>query len=64
MRFSILPDGNIGSMGLDNSTHDAALNKAAWGSITSVGQFPPLPPQFHGPKLELRINYLVNQKEP
>lgn len=63
IRFSILPDGNIGSMNLDGSTHDEALNKAAWGSITSVGQFPALPGQFHGPKLELRIHYLVNRKD-
>lgn len=61
IRFTILPDGTIGAMHLDGSTHDDALNKAAWGSITSVGQFPALPSQFHGPNLELRIHYLVNQ---
>jgi hypothetical protein len=26
-----------------------------------VGQFPPLPKQFTGPNLELRIHYLVNK---
>lgn len=61
IRFTILPDGTIGAMHLDGSTHDDALNKAAWGSITGVGQFPALPSQFHGPNLELRIHYLVNQ---
>ena len=61
IRFTILPDGTIGEMHLDGSTHDNALNKAAWGSITGVGQFPALPSQFHGPNLELRIHYLVNQ---
>lgn len=61
IRFTILPDGTIGGMWLDDSTHDDALNKAAWGSITGVGQFPPLPSQFHGPNLELRIHYLVNR---
>ncbi len=63
IRFSILPNGEIGSMHLDGSSHDDALNRAAWGSITGVGQFPPLPPEFHGPNLELRIHYLVN-KDP
>jgi outer membrane biosynthesis protein TonB len=62
IRFTILPDGTIGAMHLDGSTHDDALNKAAWGSITGVGQFPALPSQFHGPNLELRIHYLVNQQ--
>lgn len=61
IRFTILPDGTIGAMHLDDSTHDDALNRAAWGSVTGVGQFPSLPSQFHGPNLELRIHYLVNQ---
>jgi outer membrane biosynthesis protein TonB len=63
IRFIILPDGRIGGMVLEGSTHDDAINKSCWGSITGVGQFPPLPSQFHGPNLELRIHYLVN-KEP
>jgi outer membrane biosynthesis protein TonB len=61
IRFIILPDGRIGGMFLDGSSHDDALNRAAWGSITGVGQFPPLPSEFHGPNLELRIHYLVNK---
>lgn len=61
IRFTINPDGTIAAMHLDGSSHDDALNRAAWGSITGVGQFPPLPHQFHGPNLELRIHYLVNQ---
>jgi outer membrane biosynthesis protein TonB len=60
IRFTILPDGRIGAMHLDGSSHDDAINRAAWGSITGVGQFPPLPSEFHGPNLELRIHYLVN----
>jgi TonB family protein len=62
IRFTILPDGRIGAMNIDASTQDQALDRAAWGSITSVGQFPPLPSQFHGPNLELRIHYLVNKR--
>jgi TonB family protein len=61
VRFTINADGTIAAMHLDGSTHDDALNRAAWGSITGVGQFPPLPKQFHGPNLELRIHYMVNE---
>ena len=61
IRFTILPNGKIGAMSLDGSTHDDAINRAAWGSIQGVGQFPPLPSEFHGPNLELRIHYLVNK---
>jgi outer membrane biosynthesis protein TonB len=62
VRFRILPDGRIGGMWLDGSTHDDAINRSAWGSVTSEGQFPPLPSQFHGPNLELRIHYYVNKQ--
>ena len=61
IRFIINPDGKIGGMVLEGSSHDDAINRAAWGSITGVGQFPPLPSEFHGPNLELRIHYLVNK---
>ena len=64
VRFTILPDGKIGGMWLDGSSHDIALDKAAWGSIVSEGQFQPLPSQFHGPNLELRFHYMVNMNQP
>jgi outer membrane biosynthesis protein TonB len=70
LRITIMPDGRIhvndgrnDGLVLEGSTHDDALNRAAWGSITGVGQFPPLPKEFHGPNLTLRIHYLVNQKQ-
>lgn len=61
VRFTILPNGHVGAMFLDGSTHDDAINRAAWGSISSIGQFPPLPSEFHGPNLELRIHFIVNK---
>lgn len=62
IRFTILPDGRIGQMHLEASTHDQAIDRAAWGGITGVGQFPPLPSNFKGPQLELRIDFLVNTR--
>ena len=60
IRFTILPDGNIGNMVLETPSGDVALDHAAWNAITSEGQFQPLPKEFHGPQLELRINFLYN----
>jgi len=57
---TILPDGSIGDMKLEGSTHDQAIDKAAWGSILSEGQFQALPKEFHGPNLVLRFHYVVN----
>jgi TonB family protein len=64
IRFTILPDGRIAAMKLDGSSQDIAIDKAAWGGITGVGQFPPLPASFKGPQLELRIDFLVNKTPP
>ena len=43
IRFTILPDGQIGDMKLETPSGDVALDHAAWGAIISEGQFPPLP---------------------
>jgi TonB family protein len=64
IRFTILPDGRIAAMNLDGSSQDTAIDRAAWGAITGVGQFPPLPANFKGPLLELRIDFLVNKTPP
>jgi len=61
IRFSILPDGQIGDMKLETQSGDVALDKAAWYAITSEGQFPPLPRAYHGPQLDLRIGFFYNQ---
>jgi outer membrane biosynthesis protein TonB len=59
VRFKINADGSLGGIWLDGPSGDVALDRAAWGSVN--GQiFPPLPKQFLGPNLELRIHYLVN----
>ena len=46
-------------MHLDDSTRDQAIDRAAWGSITSQGQLQPLPATFKGPNLELRISFNI-----
>jgi TonB family protein len=60
IRFVILRDGQIGDIKLESPSGDVALDKAAWYAITSEGQFPPLPKEFHGPQLELRVGFFYN----
>jgi outer membrane biosynthesis protein TonB len=60
IRFTILPDGKVGGMTLEFKSGDVALDKAAWYAITSEGTFPPLPREFHGPQLELRVGFYYN----
>jgi hypothetical protein len=40
------------------------IDRSAWGAITAVGQFPPLPAEFKGSHLELRINFRTNRPFP
>ncbi len=64
IRFTIQPNGVISAMHLDDSTHDRAIDHAAWGSITGIGQFAPLPAEFKGPNLELRIQFVISRNPP
>jgi len=64
IRFTILPGGQIGAMTLETGSGDQALDKAAWFAITSEGNFPPLPKEFHGPQLELRFGFYYNIPPP
>jgi outer membrane biosynthesis protein TonB len=64
IRFTILPDGRIAAMNLDGSSQDVAIDRACWGGITGEGQFPPLPANFKGPNLELRIAFFTNKPLP
>jgi TonB family protein len=59
IRFTIEPDGKVSRMLIEGSTHDIALDRAAWGAI-STNKFPALPKAFTGPNLALRVQFRVN----
>jgi outer membrane biosynthesis protein TonB len=61
IRFIILRDGQIGDIKLETTSGDVALDKAAWYAITSEGQFPQLPKEYHGQQLELRVGFFYNE---
>jgi outer membrane biosynthesis protein TonB len=63
IRFKVLPNGRLmdGSMVLEGSSGDVALDRAAWGALTG-SNYPPLPREFHGPYLELRAWFLYNME--
>jgi hypothetical protein len=60
IRFTIGSDGTIHAMELIDSAHLIEIDRAAWGSITSVGRFPSLPADFKGPNLVLDVDFKVN----
>lgn len=61
--ITIGPDGTIQHMKIADSTHDVALDKAAWGSIVSQDKLQPLPSAFHGPNIVLRCFFVVGDRQ-
>ncbi len=57
LSFTITPDGKISALHLDESSRDSGLDRAAWQSTTQAKTFPPLPKDFHGASLSLRVRY-------
>jgi TonB family protein len=56
-RDGLVPDSEPGLMG---SSGKEPLDRAAISSIRASSPFPPLPPAFSGPYIELRIMFLYN----
>jgi TonB family protein len=60
IRLMLSEDGNIADMKLEGPSGDVSLDKAAWGAITSEGQFAHMPAGYHGP-LEMRITFVYGK---
>jgi TonB family protein len=56
-RNGMVPDDEPGLMG---SSGKEPLDRAAMSSIRASSPFPPLPPAFSGPYIELRFMFLYN----
>jgi TonB family protein len=60
IQFVIGKNGGVSGMRLEGPSGDVSLDRAAWGGITGSNPFPPLPQQFGGPYLALRIKFMYN----
>jgi len=62
--FTVLPNGRIqpGGMLETGRSGDVALDRAAWGAITSA-DYPPLPREFHGQNIQLRFRFTYNMDQ-
>jgi TonB family protein len=63
IEFAILKTGKIAGMKLVGSTGDVPLDHAAWLGITDT-RFPPLPAEFSGQYLGLRLQFVYNPAKP
>ncbi len=60
LQFYIMRDGNVAGVQLHTPSGEAALDRAAWGAITTSSPFAPLPEEFHGRYLALRMRFYYN----
>lgn len=60
IEFAINKDGRIAQMKLVATTGDIALDGPAWDGIRASSPFPPLPSQFTGSYLALRMRFYYN----
>jgi TonB family protein len=60
LEFSILKNGRIAGLAYVSPSGDVALDRAAYGGISSSDPFPPLPGEFAGQALRLRFTFFYN----
>jgi TonB family protein len=60
IRFLITPNGKVAGLAVELPSGDIPLDRAAYGGITASDPFSPLPHEFHGPYLALRITFIYN----
>jgi TonB family protein len=60
IRFLILPNGKVAGLAVETPSGDVPLDRAAYGGITASDPFSPLPHEFHGQYLALRIRFFYN----
>ena len=63
IQFVILPDGKAAGVQRTESSGDMGLDRAAWKGITASDPFAPLPKEFHGPDLALRLHFYYNPQK-
>jgi TonB family protein len=60
IEFAILKDGTVKAMSLVKGSGDVALDRAAWGALTSATPLPKLPMEFAGDFLLIRAAFFYN----
>jgi TonB family protein len=60
IEFKILKDGNAVEVRLASSSGNESLDRASLGGVVTASPFPPLPSEFKGDFLALRMNFFYN----
>jgi TonB family protein len=60
IELAILKDGQVAGLQIVGSSGDVALDRAAYGGITASKPFLPLPAEFGGKYIALRVHFYYN----
>lgn len=60
--FSIQPDGRLGEAQVDSSSGVTSFDEAAIDAVRGSSPLQPLPKEFHGPYLRLKITFVYNRQ--
>ena len=60
IQFAILKNGKVAGMKLFANSGDAALDRGAWNGVAASNPLPPLPSDFSGQYLGLRMTFVYN----
>jgi TonB family protein len=60
LSFPLCKDGSVANIGLVAASGDVLLDRAAFEGITKSNPFPPLPSEFTGSYLTLRLHFYYN----
>jgi TonB family protein len=59
-RFQIQRDGKVAQATIESSSGKTSLDDATLNAIRGCDPFNPLPAEFHGPQIQLRIIFFYN----
>ena len=60
IRFAITRDGEVNNLRIEKSSGDRKMNRAAFNSVRNSSPFPPLPKEFDGQFLVIRLHFYYN----
>jgi TonB family protein len=61
LEFTIKKDGHVAGIKLAQPSGTVMLDRAAWAGISASNPLSPLPPEFKGDHLTLRISFCYNR---
>ncbi len=60
IQFAIMKDGQVSNLRVDRGSGNRQMDRAAFNSIRASSPFPPLPPEFDGQVLAVRLRFYYN----